>query len=181
MNTPFRILIASLVIATTACGGAAAPAGPSAPAVTPSATPVATPVATVNCTAAVAATFAWWIGAWDYTVPGFDPGVTTVTPGSGGCALQEEFVDVHGRQSHTTIQFDETTQKWRRSVTDPFRTYLSTGVFAPDGSIAFYETPTDRESYRPTDATHVRFFGETSTDGGVTWRLLFDATDTRRP
>ena len=137
--------------------------------------------ASAQCTPAQAATFAWWVGSWNYTVPGFDPGVTTVTATNGGCTLQEEFVDVGNQKAHTTIQFDSTSRQWKRTVTDPFRTYKSTGTIGPDGSIAFYETTTDRETYRQTDATHVHFSGESSSDGGKTWKLLFDATDTRRP
>src|SRR6185437_3774854 len=71
-------------------------------------------------------------------------------------------------------------RRWKRVVVDPFRTYASTGVFAPDGSISFYETPTDRETYRPADGDHVHFIGEKSTDGGHTWRVLFDATYARQ-
>ncbi|MEP6494266.1 MAG: hypothetical protein ABJF01_16405 [bacterium] len=134
-----------------------------------------------RCTTAQAATFAWWVGTWDYAIPGFDPGVTTVTASNAGCSLQEEFVDIHNMKAHTTISFDSTTQKWKRTVADPFRTYNSTGTFATDGSIAFFETTTDRESYRPTDKTHIHFTGESSSDGGKTWKLLFDATYTKRP
>ncbi len=78
--------------------------------------------------------------------------------------LQEEFIDIHDNKAHTTIEYDAAAKQWKRTVTDPFRTYHSTGTFATDGTIAFYETPTDRESYRPIDHDHVRFFGEKSTD-----------------
>src|SRR5215472_1292851 len=124
--------------------------------------------------------FSWWPGQWDYAVPGYDPGVSVVTDSAGGCALKEEFSDIHSQKQHTTIRYDAGTERWERVVVDPFRTYKSNGSFAPDGSIAFYETPTDRETYRPTDADHVHFTGEKSDDGGRTWRVLFDATYIRR-
>lgn len=53
-----------------------------------------------------------------------------------------------------------------------------------DGSIVFFETAAERESYRPTDGMHVLFTGESSSDGGKTWKLLFGATYatyTKRP
>jgi hypothetical protein len=106
--------------------------------------------------------------------------VSTVTAGADGCSLTEEFVDIHQQRQHTTITYDAKEHRWERVVVDPFWTYHSTGVFAADGSISFYETPGDRETYRPTDADHVHFIGEKSTDGGQTWRVLFDATYTRR-
>ncbi|MEO8029453.1 MAG: hypothetical protein ABJC74_09080 [Gemmatimonadota bacterium] len=134
-----------------------------------------------GCPAAQAALFRWWAGIWDYAIPGYDPGVTTVTPSEDGCQLQEEFVDVGNKQAHTTILFDPGSQRWKRLVADPFRTYRSSGVFAPDGSIAFYETPTERETYRPVDHDHVHFLGESSTDGGKSWKIGFDAIFTRRP
>jgi hypothetical protein len=133
------------------------------------------------CPAGAAAAFSWWTGSWNYAVPGYDPGTTTVTASSGGCVLREEFVDVHGAKAHTTIAYDASSRQWTRTVTDPFRTYHSVGTFAPDGAIAFYETPADRETYRPVDHDHVRFFGERSSDGGKSWTMLFDATYTRRP
>lgn len=133
-----------------------------------------------SCAAAQAATFGWWAGTWAYSVPGFDPGTTTVTASNGGCTIQEAFVDIHNMQAHTTIQFDSAGKQWKRTVTDPFRTYQSAGTFASDGSIAFYETTTERESYRPTDPTHVHFIGESSTDGGKTWKVQFDATYTKK-
>jgi hypothetical protein len=134
-----------------------------------------------GCPSAAAAAFAWWVGSWNYTVPGYDPGTTTVSATNGGCALHEEFVDVHGAKAHTTIEYDATAKQWKRTVTDPFRTYRSTGTFASDGAIAFYETPADRETYRPVDHDHVHFSGEKSGDGGKSWKVLFDATYTRRP
>lgn len=124
--------------------------------------------------------FSWWPGVWNYSTPGFDPAVSTVTASPDGCTLTEEFVDIHQQRQHTTIRYDATERRWKRVVADPFRTYASTGVFAPDGSISFYETPTDRETYRPADGDHVHFIGEKSTDGGHTWRVLFDATYARQ-
>lgn len=134
-----------------------------------------------SCPAAVAAAFAWWPGRWAYSVPRYDPGTSTVTATNDGCALAEAFVDRTGQQQHTTITYDSVGRQWKRHVVDPFRTYDSNGTFAGDGSIAFYETPTDRESYRLADHDHVHFTGETSKDGGKTWTLLFDATYTRQP
>jgi hypothetical protein len=137
--------------------------------------------ASAQCAETQRSSFAWWVGSWNYSVPGFDPGVTTVAAKNGGCGLQEEFVDRGGQEAHTSLEYDVSTGEWRRVVVDPFRTYNSAGKFASDGSIAFYETPTDRESYRPVDNNHVRFVGEKSDDNGKTWRVLFDATFTRRP
>lgn len=159
-----------LLVATAMCSGAATGSGPTGTAASN----------TVPCPQGVGVTFAWWVGTWDYSVPGYDPGTSTVTASSGGCALAEAFVDRTGQQQHTTIQYDSTGHQWKRVVVDPFRTYNSTGNFASDGSIAFYETPTDRESYHPTDQTHVHFIGESSKDGGKSWQVLFDATYTRR-
>lgn len=145
------------------------------------ATPTSPTGGAITCSTATAATFAWWVGKWSYSVPGYDPGTSTVTSSSNGCALAEAFVDRTGQQQHTTIRYDSVGQQWKRNVIDPFRTYNSAGTFAADGRIAFYETPTDRESYIPTDHDHVHFTGEQSTDGGKTWKLLFDATYTRPP
>jgi hypothetical protein len=133
------------------------------------------------CSSDVASTFTWWVGKWNYAVPKFDPGTSTVIAADGGCALTEAFVDRTGQQQHTTIRYDSTAQTWKRHVVDPFRTYDSAGSFASDGSISFYETVSQRESYRPADRDHVHFVGESSTDGGKTWKVDFDATYTRQP
>jgi hypothetical protein len=134
-----------------------------------------------GCSSDVAAAFTWWVGKWNYSVPKFDPGTSTVAAADGGCALTEAFVDRTGQQQHTTIRYDSTAHTWKRHVVDPFRTYDSAGSFASDGSISFYETPSQRESYRPADRDHVHFVGESSGDGGKTWKVDFDATYTRQP
>jgi hypothetical protein len=136
---------------------------------------------TVACPVGVADTFAWWVGSWGYFIQGYDPGTSNVTSSNGGCSLAEAFVDRSGAQQHTTILYDSTGHRWKRHVVDPFRTYDSVGSFASDGSIAFYETTTERESYRPTDHDHVHFIGESSKDGGTTWIVDFDALYTRQP
>jgi len=133
------------------------------------------------CTPAQAASFAWWPGTWDYASQGREPGVTTVTVSNSGCQFQAELVDAKKQQTSTTIIFDPGSQRWKRLVADPTRTYRSSGVYAPDGSISFYESPTARETYRPTDHDHVRYFGEFSKDGGKSWKIVFDASFTRRP
>ncbi len=168
MPIGLRSALAVLALATMGGGATAASA-------------VRPPETSASCTPALASQFAWWAGTWDYAIPGYDPGVTTVTPSEDGCQLQEEFVDVGNKQAHTTILFDPGSQRWKRLVADPFRTYRSSGVFAPDGSIAFYESPTERETYRPADHDHVHFLGESSKDGGKSWKIVFDAIFTRRP
>ena len=133
----------------------------------------------VPCAAADRDAFRFWTGKWDYAVKGYDPGVTTVTAEEDGCVLREEFVDRDGQQAHTRLAYDAATHAWIRTVTDPSRTYHSRGVF--EGSqIHFYESPTERETYQPVDARHVRFTGERSRDGGRSWTLLFDAMFTRQ-
>ena len=134
-----------------------------------------------GCPNGVATTFAWWVGKWSYFIQGYDPGTSVVTATNSGCTLAEAFVDRSGAQQHTTIQYDSVGHQWKRHVVDPFRAYDSAGQFASDGSIAFYETTTSRESYRPTDPDHVHFIGETSRDGGKSWSVDFDATYTRTP
>lgn len=133
-----------------------------------------------TCADAPSGDFSWWPGVWNYSTPGYDPAVSTVTASADGCSFTEEFVDIHQQRQHTTIRYSAKDHRWERVVVDPFRTYHSAGVFAPDGSISFYETPGDRETYRPADADHIHFIGETSSDGGHTWTVLFDATYVRR-
>lgn len=146
-----------------------------------SALPAAPASTAAACPALVAAAFSWWVGRWGYFIRGYDPGTSTITATDGGCVLNEAFLDVTGGQQHTTIRYDTLSHRWKRHVVDPARAYDSEGDFAADGSIAFYETPIARESYRPTDHDHVHFVGESSSDGGRTWTVTFDALYTRRP
>lgn len=103
----------------------------------------------VPCPADKGSAFAWWVGTWNYSVAGYDAGVTTVAPTGDGCALREEFIDRGGQKQRTSIDYDSTTGDWRRVVVDPFRTYRSTGRFSADGSIAFYETPSTARHIDP--------------------------------
>ncbi len=169
-----RWLAMPLLALSTMCSCASGTSSPAAPS-------GSTGGNTAACSADVAATFSWWVGTWGYFIQGFDPATSTITASNGGCTLAEAFIDRTGGQQHTTIQYDTTGHQWKRHVVDPSRTYDSVGQFASDGSIAFYETPTARESYRPTDLNHVHFIGESSSDAGKTWIVSFDALYTRQP
>ena len=67
------------------------------------------------CDAAERDAFSFWVGRWDYAVKGYDPGVTTVTRGDDGCALNEEFVDRDGQRAHTRITYDAAIHSWQRA------------------------------------------------------------------
>jgi hypothetical protein len=166
-----RWQVVPLLVLSTMCSCSSAGATPASP----------TGDNAAACPDGVATTFAWWVGNWSYFIQGFDPATSKITASNGGCTLAEAFVDRTGGQQHTTIQYDPVGHQWKRHVVDPVRAYDSAGQFASDGSIAFYETTTARESYRLTDHDHVHFIGESSKDGGKTWTVDFDALYTRQP
>ena len=82
---------------------------------------------------------------------------------AGVCSPKRSSI-ARGAQQHTTIQYDSVGKQWKRHVVDPFRAYDSTGQFASDGSIAFYETTVSRESY-PAERQRSRAFRRRVVEG----------------
>jgi hypothetical protein len=47
--------------------------------------------------------------------------------------------------------------------------------------MVLYQSPGDRFLWEATSASVVRYWEETSTDNGATWRVGFDSSYARRP
>jgi hypothetical protein len=137
-----------------------------------------------NCSAPEFRQFDFWIGDWD----AFGAGDTTpiarvrVTRTLDGCALSEAYEDTRGLVGQSISTYDRARQRWHQTwVTNRGQVLLlddafATGAMRLEGpDTAAGATARARGTWTRTP-DGVREVGETSSDGGKTWRPWFDLT-----
>ena len=125
--------------------------------------------------------FDFWLGRWDFSAPNVFPGTNTITAEGRGCLLEEHFQDTAGVRGRSTSLFSRRDGQWHQTYVDSLGGRLVlVGTF--DGTrMVLYQSPGDRFLWEATSATVVRYWEETSTDNGATWRVGFDSSYARRP
>lgn len=129
---------------------------------------------TVPCTAPEYHQFDFWLGTWDFTGPTSFNGTNIITSEPGGCAIFESFSDVSGSQGRSISVYSTADQMWHQTFVDAFGRTIFTGTLV-NGKMVLFTNPTTRFIWDPVSAQVVRFYGESTTDGGVTWNLIFDS------
>lgn len=133
----------------------------------------------------------FWLGQWDVLQGGQLVGTNTIEATLDGCAIFERWRHVRGGQGTSLFYYDRDTQCWKQVwVTDKALAVGGTKVkseqreFTADGRIRFqgeYSAPehkttiTDRTTLTRERDGSIRQLIEISTDGGRTWRTMFDA------
>lgn len=129
--------------------------------------------------------FDFWVGDWNVTTPdGKQTGTSHVEVISGGCALLENWRDVHGAEGKSLNTYDPQLKRWRQlwvgqfgAVTDYSRSEWH------DGTLSFFvDAPMQgsrppmlvRLSFTPMAPDLVRQHSEQSTDDGKTWTTQYD-------
>lgn len=144
------------------------------------------------CAAPAFREFDFWVGDWDVTRPdGARAGENTITTVLNDCVVHEDWRGARGGRGRSLSMYDATVGRWRQLwVADDGTTLLLEGGLdhgrmvlegshraARDSTITVLE----RVTWTPLDADHVRQLWEQSTDGGATWRVVFDGRYARRP
>jgi hypothetical protein len=128
------------------------------------------------CDAPEDAQFDFWVGHWEWI--GFNGqlvGPNDISREANGCVIREEFLNGQGR----SISFRGDDGRWHQ-------TYVTSGSRLPmsgewDGRrMLLTVNPTSRFYWRPISADRVAYNGESSDDGGVTWRLAAESEYRRR-
>lgn len=132
------------------------------------------------CGSRDSAQFDFWVGAWNFTVNGTAGGTNDITRESGGCLIQEHFLDRNGAVGRSVSFVSPLDGLWHQTYVDSGGTrQILIGRFE-DGRMRLYETPALRYSWLAESADRVRYFEERSADGGSTWTVGFDSAYTRR-
>jgi hypothetical protein len=141
--------------------------------------------------------FAWldfWIGTWDVSADEQQAGENRIQKIVGGCAVTEEWTSAVGQRGHSLFYFRPSSRTWHQVwVTE--RALAPGGLKEkelidrrPNGALLFQgEIPLaeggtylDRTTLTPIGPDEVRQLIEISTDGGSTWRTVFDGRYVRR-
>ena len=135
--------------------------------------------------------FDFWIGEWTVTAPNGGPaGSSSIQSVSGGCALLENWSSANGGHGKSLNAFNPAVGQWQQywigqdgSPTE-FRESSWVGsslVFRAHVPAAGHSRATEmRLTFTPLDSNTVRQLGESSTDGGATWKTTYDLLYHRR-
>jgi hypothetical protein len=127
--------------------------------------------------------FDFWIGEWEVTTPdGATAGRNRIEPILGGCALKESWTGAKGGSGTSYNAYDRQRGGWHQTWVDNGGLVLRLdGGFAGGKMTLKGETRDtsgapilNRITWQETAPGMVRQLWETSADGGVTWRVVFD-------
>jgi hypothetical protein len=128
--------------------------------------------------------FDFWVGEWDVTPAGDTTvvGHSVVQIVSGGCALLENWTASNGSQGKSLNSYNTGLGRWQQywvgqgGGTTEYRESRWNGktlVFIAHSRNAKGSFE-QRLSFTPLDSSTVRQLGETSTDGGKSWKVGYD-------
>jgi hypothetical protein len=135
--------------------------------------------------------FDFWIGEWDVTLPDGRPaGVNRIRSIHGGCALREEWTGASGSSGTSLNAYDPVAGRWHQTWVDNDGLLLRLDGGMNGGTMELEGTTVGADGVRtlqrirwtPLGGTpaRVRQLWEASTDGGRTWRAVFDGVYRRR-
>ncbi len=131
----------------------------------------------------------FWLGEWDVFIQNRHVGTNSIKKILNGCAIHEYWTDARSQQGHGLFYYQKATELWKHIWITENATERG-GVkekqlvgIMDDGSVQFQgEIPLnglksylDRTTLTPLPDGHVRQLIEISTDGGESWRSIFDA------
>ena len=150
--------------------------------------PVPPAAAPAHCTAPEHGQLDFWLGEWDVyntAVEGEMRAYSKVAKVHNGCTIQEDWQPFTLLTGGSFSAYDRRAAVWRQTWVDSMgeRADLSGGL--KNGKMVLAGGDSGAATFRrltlwPEGAV-VRLLAESSTDGGVTWRVSSDFTYKRRP
>jgi hypothetical protein len=128
--------------------------------------------------------FDFWIGEWEVTAKGGTRvGSSVVQSVSGGCALLENWTNAQGGQGKSLNAFNPAVGQWQQywigqdGNPTEFResTWAAGSIVFRAHSPATGKSPATetRLTFTPVDSSTVQQHGESSIDGGSTWKTTY--------
>jgi hypothetical protein len=153
--------------------------------VSPAPTPSPAPTSAA-CIAPQYRQFDFWLGEWDLVgSDGKKSAEDKVVPTLGGCAIYETWTSVKSGQGLSFSAYDPATRHWHQTLMDDSGAVLKLeGEFADGKMILVGQRPgkekgvtiTHRIAWAPLPDHRVKEEWEASTNGGRTWRPVFEGT-----
>ena len=134
------------------------------------------------CTSSEHRQFEFWVGHWDVYPRGTNQLIahSLIEKLYDGCVIRENWMPLKGAGGGSLNSYSPTKQQWRQTWTDStnahvdFHGAFKNGVMTITGEWGGGPGSLTRMSYSKEADGAVRQFGETSTDGGKTWKPSFD-------
>ncbi|HJW13255.1 MAG TPA: hypothetical protein VJ776_01090 [Thermoanaerobaculia bacterium] len=184
-----RILFLAGIAGTMAAAPARKPTPSPSPAasVSPAAAPSPAAVMSPSCTAPQYRQFDFWLGEWDLVgADGKKSAEDKVVQILGGCAIQENWTSVKSGQGLSLSAYDPATRHWHQTLMDDSGAVLKLeGEFAEGKMVLIGQRPSQKEkgvtithriAWTPQPDHRVKENWELSTNGGRTWRPVFEGT-----
>jgi hypothetical protein len=138
---------------------------------------------TNNCNATEYRQFDFWIGDWVVKDSGGTIlGHNIISSIEGGCALQENWTGAKGTTGTSLSFYDRNTGGWHQTWIDKNGGAIIMNGHFKEGAMVMLTNPRptpdgyaqDRTSWRPLESGGVKHIWEQTTDGGVTWKIVFE-------
>lgn len=147
------------------------------------------PRAPQDCSSSDHRAFDFWLGEWEVTANGSLAGQNLITSTQGGCILHEHWTGTGGSTGESFNFYDRSTGKWNQLWIDAQGNVLRLEGGFEEGSLRLAGTTRGRNggstlqrlAFIPRSDGSVRQLWESSTDGGVTWVVVFDGRYVRKP
>ena len=136
----------------------------------------------------------FWIGDWNVVSASGEPlGANRIESILKGCAIQENWTDPSGEEGKSLFYYSPGQSRWKQVWVTASANALGgmkekAALPVADGGMRFQgelvdhdRIILDRTTLTPLADGRVRQIIETSTDGGTTWRVQFDALYERKP
>jgi hypothetical protein len=142
-----------------------------------------------SCSAPEHRQFDFWVGDWDVTNPAGKPaGHNRIEPILGGCALRETWAGAGGSHGTSYNAWDRQRRRWHQTWVDDDGLVLRLDGGFEGGRMVLQGETVDssgatvrnRITWQETAPGAVRQLWEVSSDGGETWRVIFDGRYRRR-
>jgi hypothetical protein len=142
-----------------------------------------------GCSAPEHRQFDFWIGDWDVTNPAGKPaGHNRIEPILGGCALRETWTGAGGSRGTSYNAWDRQRRRWHQTWVDDGGLVLGLDGGFADGRMVLEGETRDssgsavrnRITWQETGPGAVQQLWEMSSDGGKTWRVVFDGRYRKR-
>ena len=132
------------------------------------------------CTDAAHRQFDFWIGDWDvFTPDGKAAGRNQIASIAGGCGIEEQWIGAGGGSGRSLNAYDAAERRWRQFWVGGDGTVLQlAGSFA--GNVMTLENAGNRIRFTRNGDGTVRQVWDQSSDGGKTWKTVFDGKYVRR-
>ena len=137
-----------------------------------------TPVKRPDCSAPEHRAFDFWLGSWRVTSGDQLAGHNTISRSLDGCVLREEWRGAKGTTGSSMNVYNRSKKAWQQFWVDNQGGVLElTGNVNADGAMVMGSESgglSQRITWSRRDDGSVRQLWEQSSDGGKTWKSVFD-------